>query len=267
MTIDEMRALTDVRLRESRKQNHARILALLNAVHQGGLERIGFVFAGTEDFVTDPRRGLYSEKGLATRLTENRFAEGDLVDYEHPILRLANLTREEMYVLLTRIRSVAEKDRAVPDEAIRAFMKHCSEHIGDGYFRTPRATITAFANLLATLDQNPGANWEGLLRAQPIARDDGDSRGTERRRAGGEPDGAGRTDSARSEAGQAAGMLPRVKTTDKQAAAAAAGTARSAGTDAGTHLPGDRAPARTRSTRLRYAFSPRLRGRWRRSTR
>ena len=76
-----------------------------------------------------------------------------------PIVRLANLSPEDLYVLLGKIRHVyAAGDSAsdpIPDEALKAFMQHCSQRIGEAYFRTPRNTIKEFVNLLAVLDQNP----------------------------------------------------------------------------------------------------------------
>jgi Protein of unknown function (DUF2791). len=50
-------------------------------------------------------------------------------------------------------------------------MAHCSQRIGDAYFRTPRTTITAFVNLLAVLEQNPGARWEELLGQVEVTDD------------------------------------------------------------------------------------------------
>ena len=44
----------------------------------------------------------------------------------------------------------------LPDEALTAFMAHCSNRIGDAYFQTPRNTVKAFVNLLSVLEQNPG---------------------------------------------------------------------------------------------------------------
>jgi hypothetical protein len=115
----------------------------------------------------DTRRGLYSYEALRSRLAENNFAVGGLVDYSGPVLRLANLTPEDMHVLLEHLRHVyAGGDPAaylVPDEALAAFMQHCAGRIGDAYFRTPRNTIKEFVNLLAVLDQNPGADWRQLL--------------------------------------------------------------------------------------------------------
>ena len=41
------------------------------------------------------------------------------------------------------------------------------------YFRTPRTTITAFINLLAVLEQNPGAAWQDLLGGIEVSADTG----------------------------------------------------------------------------------------------
>jgi len=42
-------------------------------------------------------------------------------------------------------------------------MAHCSQRIGDAYFRTPRTTVKAFVNLLSVIEQNPGTSWQSLL--------------------------------------------------------------------------------------------------------
>ena len=83
-----------------------------------------------------------------------------MVDLSGPVIRLANLTPEDMFVLLTNIRRVMQdEDNQVPDEALTAFMTHCSTRIGDAYFRTPRNTVKEFVNMLSVLEQNPGADW------------------------------------------------------------------------------------------------------------
>jgi hypothetical protein len=53
----------------------------------------------------------------------------------------------------------------MPDNGLTAFMTHCSNRIGDAYFRTPRTTIKEFVNLLAVLEQNPGTEWAPLVGA------------------------------------------------------------------------------------------------------
>ena len=52
-------------------------------------------------------------------------------------------------------------------------MAHCSQRIGEAYFRTPRNTIKSFVNLLAVLEQNPGSDWKALLGGVEVAKDDG----------------------------------------------------------------------------------------------
>lgn len=165
--LDEMVNLYKLAHTGARKSNYEQVLRIVNDCLQGHVEGLGFCFGGTPEMLMDTRKGLYSYEALRSRLAENNFAVGGLVDYSGPVLRLANLTPEDMHVLLERLRHVyAGGDPAaylVPDEALTAFMQHCATRIGDAYFRTPRNTIKEFVNLLAVLDQNPDANWSQLL--------------------------------------------------------------------------------------------------------
>jgi hypothetical protein len=122
---------------------------------------------GTPDFLMDPSRGLYSYSALQSRLAENSYATNGLVDYTGPVIRLANLSPEDFYVLLTKLRNVqAGGDPAnysITDDGIRSFMGHCATRIGDSYFRTPRNSIKGFLDLLAVLEQNPEQTWSNLI--------------------------------------------------------------------------------------------------------
>ena len=151
-----------------------KILRILNDVLQGAAQYIGFLMGGTPEFLMDTRRGLYSYAALQSRLSENTFARDGMVDLSGPVIRLANLTPEDMFVLLNNIRRVMQdEDNQVPDEALTSFMTHCSTRIGDAYFRTPRNTVKEFVNMLSVLEQNTGANWRDLVGSvQP--EDDGD---------------------------------------------------------------------------------------------
>lgn len=173
VVLDEMVNLYKLTNSASRSANYEQILRILNDVLQGGAAGIGFLMGGTPEFLMDPRRGLYSYSALQSRLAENRFAQNGLVDLSGPVLRLQNLTQEDLFVLLRNIRNVfAAGDTSrylLPDEALTAFMSHCSKKIGDAYFRTPRNTVTAFVNLLSVLEQNPGARWQELVDAADIS--------------------------------------------------------------------------------------------------
>jgi len=172
---DELVNLYKLANTKARNANYEQILRILNDCLQGTAVGLGFLLGGTPEFLLDTRRGLYSYPALQSRLAENRFAKDGLTDYTGTVLRLTNLTPEDMFVLLGKLRHVyasGDADRyLIPDEGLQAFMRHCSERIGDAYFRTPRNTITAFVNLLAVLEQNPTASWQQLLGQVQVAQD------------------------------------------------------------------------------------------------
>jgi hypothetical protein len=173
--LDEMVNLYKLANTQARNANYEQILRIINDSMQGSASHLGFLFAGTPEFLTDTRRGLYSYPALQSRLAENTFARDGLVDHSGPVLRLDNLSPEDFYVLLRNLRHVhAGGDPAaylLPDEGLHAFMRHCADRVGDAYFRTPRNTIKAFLDLLAVLEQNPGQDWPALLGAVTVAPD------------------------------------------------------------------------------------------------
>jgi hypothetical protein len=168
VNLDEMVNLYKLSSQKARTSNYEQILRMLNDCLQGSAEYIGFLLGGTPDFLLDPRKGLYSYEALQSRLAENSFARASgVVDYSSSTLHLTNLTAEELLILLRNLRHVfASGDQArylVPDEALTAFLMHCSQRIGDAYFRTPRNTIKAFVDLLAVLEQSPDIQWSQLI--------------------------------------------------------------------------------------------------------
>ena len=174
VSLDEMVNLYKLVSSQARQSNYEQILRILNDVLQGTAQHIGFLMGGTPEFLMDTRRGLYSHAALQSRLSENTFARDGMVDLAGPVIRLANLTPEDMFVLLNNIRRVMQdEDNQVPDEALTSFMTHCSTRIGDAYFRTPRNTVKEFVNMLSVLEQNTGDDWRDLVGSvQP--EDDGD---------------------------------------------------------------------------------------------
>ena len=175
VSLDELVNLYKLSSSRARQSNYEQILRILNDVLQGTARNLGFILGGTPEFLMDTRRGLYSYEALQTRLAENTFARNGLVDLSGPVVRLANLAPEDMFILLSNIRRVMQSDdSALPDEAITAFMSHCSQRIGDAYFRTPRNTVTAFVNLLSILAQNPDVDWQSLVGSVDIVQDQSD---------------------------------------------------------------------------------------------
>ncbi|MDE2903071.1 MAG: ATP-binding protein [Chloroflexota bacterium] len=177
VALDELVNLYKLANTRARNSNYEQILRIINDCLQGSVAHLGFILAGTPEFLTDTRRGLYSYEALQSRLSENMFASSSVRDFSGPVLRLANLTAEELFVVLTKLRDVHASGEAsadaLPDQALHSFMEHCSRRVGDAYFRTPRTTIRAFVQLLAILEQNPDSSWPDLVGQIDVERDVG----------------------------------------------------------------------------------------------
>jgi len=176
VVLDEMVNLYKMSNTRARNSNYEQILRILNDCLQGSAQSLGFLMAGTPEFLMDTRKGLYSYSALQTRLAQNTFAREGLVDFSGPVINLANLTPEDLFVLLAKIRHVfasgQKENYLIPNEGIQAFMQHCSTRIGDAYFRTPRNTIKEFVSLIAVLEQNPQVSWQDFLEKVEIAQEE-----------------------------------------------------------------------------------------------
>lgn len=176
VALDEMVNLYKLANTQARKSNYEQVLRIVNDSLQGSAVGLGFVMGGTPEFLLDPRRGLYSYEALQSRLAENAFAaSAGVTDYNAPVLKLQNLSREDLYIVLQRIRTVFasgdSKRHLLPDEGLRAFMEHCSKKIGAAYFKTPRNTIKEFVGLLSVLEQSPSLDWTRLIERSEVQPD------------------------------------------------------------------------------------------------
>ncbi len=152
----------------SRNRNYEAILRILNDCLQGRVEGLAFLFAGTDECLEDPRRGLYSYEALATRLAPNRYADNGQQDYASPVIKLDNLSPEDCFVLLANIRNVhcggESAEQLIPDEGVVAYLRECNARMGAAYFQTPRDTVKDFVNLLNMLQQDSSRSWQDHLQ-------------------------------------------------------------------------------------------------------
>lgn len=152
----------------SRNRNYEAILRIINDCLQGRVEGLAFLFAGTDECLEDPRRGLYSYEALATRLAPNRYADNGQQDYASPVVKLENLSPEDCFVLLANIRNVhcggESAKQAIPDEGIVAYLQACNATMGAAYFQTPRDTVKDFVGLLNMLEQDSSRRWQDHLQ-------------------------------------------------------------------------------------------------------
>lgn len=173
VSLDEMVVLSH-RLpnTRARQANYEAILRIVNDCYQGGTSHLGFMLAGTDECLEDKRRGLHSYEALRTRLVENSFAGADVRDFSGPVIRLQNLTPEDLFVLLRNIRHVhASGDPTnylVPDDALIAVLQRANENLGAEYFKTPRDVVRSFVGLLNVLEQNQGRTWNEFVSSALI---------------------------------------------------------------------------------------------------
>jgi P-loop Domain of unknown function (DUF2791) len=159
---------------QARTANYEVVLRILNDCLQGNVAGLGFLFGGTTTFLEDRRRGAFSYEALATRLADNAFAGAGLKDFSGPVIRLQNLSPEDLFVLLHNIRNVFalgdSSKHLIDDEGIKQFMVHCGKNLGAEFFLTPRDAVKSFVGLMSVIEQNPGTEWKPLLSQSVIDR-------------------------------------------------------------------------------------------------
>jgi hypothetical protein len=152
---------------------------------QGKAERLGIYMAGTPQFVEDERRGLFSYAALKSRLADSRFVREGYADFGSPILRLPQLSREEIYILLERLRDIHAAhygyEPQLGQRELAAFMELTFSTPGAEEFITPREITRDFIGLLNILHGDPGLDFDTLVyrdgyRVQGFASGGADSK-------------------------------------------------------------------------------------------
>ena len=160
----------------ARQTNYEAILTILNDCLQGTVQNLAFLLAGTDEFLEDKHRGLYSYDALRSRLAENRFAGAGVKDFSGPVLRLQNLSAEDLFVLLSNIRNVQafgdSTKYVLPDDALVAILRKANETLGADYYKTPRDIVRSFVGLINVVEQNPGRDWRSFLGDGFLAKSD-----------------------------------------------------------------------------------------------
>ncbi|MDR1374645.1 MAG: ATP-binding protein [Treponema sp.] len=166
--IDECVNLYKISNRQSRENNYEKILAMFNDVMQGKAPWLGIYMGGSSPFVEDERRGLFSYSALKSRLADSRFVREGYADFSGPILRLAQLSHGEIYILLERIAQIHarhfEYEPFLEKKELTAFMELVFASPGAGEFVTPREITRDFLGLLNILKDDPALDFYDLLR-------------------------------------------------------------------------------------------------------
>lgn len=171
--IDEGVNLYKITHKQARDSNYEKILTMFNDTMQGKAEYLGIFMSGTPQFIYDERRGLFSYEALRSRLADNRFATQGFVDFTSPVIKLNQLTSEEIYLLLERLcelhSSYYSYENKLGTKELTAFLNTVVGRLGADQLLTPREVTRDFLGLLNILYQNPDATFEKLIDEQGFA--------------------------------------------------------------------------------------------------
>jgi hypothetical protein len=177
--IDECVNLYKIISRQSRENNYEKLLAMFNDVMQGKAPRLGVYMAGSREFVEDERRGLAGYGALRSRLMDSRFVREGYRDFSSPVIRLARLSREEIFILLERLRDIHARHYDYPvrlgERELLAFMEIAFSAPGAEEFITPRELTRDFISLLNILRDDPAADFDVIINREGFARTRGDA--------------------------------------------------------------------------------------------
>ena len=168
--IDELVNIFKIPHTITRQYNYEKILTMYNDVLQGKAQYLGIFMGGTPQCIEDTHKGVFSYDALRSRLSEGRFSSSDSKDLFAPIIRLAPLTHEEMYVLIEKLADIHaglyDYKKTVTHEDLVFFLKVEYERIGADTHITPREVIRDFIELLNIAFQNPEKSISGILKGE-----------------------------------------------------------------------------------------------------
>ncbi len=168
--IDEGVNLYKINHKQARDSNYEKVLTVFNDTMQGKAEYIGVFMSGTPQFIYDERRGLFSYEALRSRLADNRFAVQGFVDFTSPVIKLNQLSSEEIYLLLERLCELHSShysyENTLGKDELTTFLNTVLGRLGADQLLTPREVTRDFLGLLNILHQNPGTTFDALINEQ-----------------------------------------------------------------------------------------------------
>ncbi|NLN05621.1 MAG: ATP-binding protein [Clostridiaceae bacterium] len=167
MLVDELVNIYKIPNSQTRQYNYDKLLSMYNDTLQGKASHMGIIMALTPQALEDPRKGIYSYEALRTRLESGWISASNDGDMMAPVIKLAPLEAEEIFVLLEKLASIHADlygyESKITQKDIYAFWEIESGRIGAQIYMTPREIIRDFIELLNVLYQNPDKTVEEVL--------------------------------------------------------------------------------------------------------
>ena len=149
-----------------RDKNYEMILRIFNDTIQGDIHNLFITFSGTPQFLEDEFKGLFSYGALKRRLSSNKYEDNTLYDYSQPVIKLRNLSNEEIFTLLKKLINIHELyykyDSNVTNEDIINYIKVQFNDLENNKI-TVGEIVRDFFGLLNVLQKNPQLKIEQLI--------------------------------------------------------------------------------------------------------
>lgn len=167
VVIDELVNIFKIPNSITRANNYEKILTMYNDVLQGKAKHIGFLMGGTPQCIEDKYKGVFSYEALRSRLAEGHFSTADIKDLSAPIIRLAMLSQEEMYILVEKLMNIHAQlynyKATLSHDELVYFLTVEYNRVGAKTHITPREIIRDFIELVNILHQNPQKSVSEIL--------------------------------------------------------------------------------------------------------
>lgn len=168
LNLDEAINLYKISNSTIREKNYEKILSIYNDCYQGRSRNLFINIAGTKNFLTNERRGLYSYDALRTRLQPNQYAIGAVHDFSQPVIMIEPINHADILVLLKNLKEIFNVRHncnvTLTQEQVIAFMEEIYNKPGASEFLSPRDVIRDFMNVMNILRQNPSIKFESLIK-------------------------------------------------------------------------------------------------------
>lgn len=168
INFDEVVNLYKISIKTIRDKNYEMILRIFNDTIQGDIHNLFITFSGTPQFLEDEFKGLFSYGALKRRLSSNKYEDNELYDYSQPVLKLRNLTNEEIFILLKKLVNIHELyykyESNITNEEIVDYIKIQFNNLENNKI-TVGEIVRDFFGLLNVLQKNPQLNMVQLINS------------------------------------------------------------------------------------------------------
>lgn len=174
---DEAKTLANISSSIGRNNNYEVLLSMFNDTVQGKAPHLAILMGGTDEFIMDSKRGLYSYAALRSRLDDGKYAEiHGKRNWDAPLMPLKVLTNEEIYALMLRLKDIHGYnygyDPRVTEDDLKRLLDETVSRVGASVNLTAREVTRNTMNVLGALYHNPELTFDDIMKDGVAAPED-----------------------------------------------------------------------------------------------